>query len=119
MEVKALTWLGTRTERAAELRAFYEGVLRLPLTYQDPGMTGYRLADGSVVEVFDADEAEHRHFTTGPVTGFQVDDLDAAAEELAAAGVELLGGIGGEPGGWRWQHFRGPDGNVYELSEHP
>ena len=30
--------------------------------------------------------------------------------ELRRAGVELLG----EPGP-SWQHFRGPDGNVYEL----
>jgi hypothetical protein len=29
---------------------------------------------------------------------------------LGLAGVELLG----EPG-LTWQHFRGPDGNVYEL----
>jgi hypothetical protein len=34
--------------------------------------------------------------------------------ELRAAGVELLG----EPGP-TWQHFRGPDGNVYELVAAP
>jgi hypothetical protein len=36
--------------------------------------------------------------------------LAAAVAELQAAGIELLG----EPGP-SWQHFRGPDGNVYEL----
>ena len=33
-----------------------------------------------------------------------------AFEQLRSAGIELLG----EPGP-TWQHFRGPDGNVYEL----
>jgi len=50
------------------------------------------------------------HFDTGPVVGFAVEDLPSAVAELQAAGIELLG----EPGP-TWQHFRGPDGNVYEL----
>ncbi len=50
------------------------------------------------------------HFETGPVAGFAVRDLPVAVAELRKAGVELLG----EPGP-AWQHFRGPDGNVYEL----
>jgi len=54
--------------------------------------------------------SELAHFATGPVVGFAVRDLAAAVEELRRAGVELLG----EPGPM-WQHFRGPDGNVYEL----
>jgi hypothetical protein len=39
-----------------------------------------------------------------------VRDLPAAVTELGRAGIDLLG----EPGP-AWQHFRGPDGNVYEL----
>jgi hypothetical protein len=31
--------------------------------------------------------------------------------------IEFLGPTGGEPGGYRWAHFRGPDGNVYELTQ--
>jgi hypothetical protein len=44
------------------------------------------------------------------VIGFAVRDLPAAIDELSRSGVELLG----EPGPTR-QHFRGPDGNIYEL----
>jgi hypothetical protein len=36
--------------------------------------------------------------------------MKAAVDELRAAGIELLGDAGPS-----WQHFRGPDGNVYEL----
>lgn len=50
------------------------------------------------------------HFSSGPVGGFAVRDLAAAVDELSRAGVELLG----KPGP-TWQHFRGPDGNAYEL----
>jgi PhnB protein len=51
------------------------------------------------------------HFDTGPDVGFAVDDLTSAVQELREAGIELLG-----PPGPTWQHFRGPDGNVYELN---
>ena len=54
--------------------------------------------------------AGKEHFETGPVVGFEVTNLAEAVAELRAAGIELLG----EPGP-TWQHFRGPDGNVYEL----
>ena len=46
----------------------------------------------------------------GLVVGFAVRDLQTAIDELKKAGLELLG----EPGP-AWRHFRGPDGNVYEL----
>jgi catechol 2,3-dioxygenase-like lactoylglutathione lyase family enzyme len=70
----------------------------------------FTLPDGRNVEVFDQDRPGKDHFDTGPVGGFAVADLPAAVAELRAAGIELLG----EPGP-TWQHFRGPDGNVYEL----
>ena len=49
---------------------------------------------------------------TGPVLGFLVDDIVASTEELKQNGIELLGAPGPS-----WQHFRGPDGNVYELKQ--
>ena len=46
--------------------------------------------------------------------GFRVDDVVAATAELAAIGVEVDGGLT-ESGGLRYQHFRAPDGRVFEL----
>ena len=54
------------------------------------------------------------------VAGFLVDDMHAARDELAPApGVELLGELNVMPGGYAWQHFRAPDGLVYELTADP
>lgn len=110
MDVTSLGWVGTRTERSGELADFYEHVLGLELVHQEPGFWVFRLPDGRNVEVFGTDHPSKDHFDTGPVVGFVVRDLGAAVAELREAGIELLG----EPGP-TWQHFRGPDGNVYEL----
>lgn len=62
----------------------------------------------------------NRHLTTGPVAGFLVDDVAAAAEELRAAGIEIVSGPTLSPAdGNAWVHFRAPDGNLYELTQDP
>jgi catechol 2,3-dioxygenase-like lactoylglutathione lyase family enzyme len=118
MEIIGLIWLGTRTDRADQLNAFYREVLGLSGDRVSDTQTNYDLPDGSTVEVFGPGDAGHKHFDTGPVAGFRVRDIAAAVGELQAAGVELLGGLDGEAGN-RWQHFRAPDGLVYELTERP
>lgn len=110
MEITGLGWSGTRTKQGAELAHFYQHVLQLELVHQEPGFWVFQLPDGRNVEVFGPDYPGKEHFETGPVVGFAVTDLPRAVQELRDAGVELLG----EPGP-TWQHFRGPDGNVYEL----
>jgi catechol 2,3-dioxygenase-like lactoylglutathione lyase family enzyme len=110
MEIAGLGWSGTRTERAEELARFYEGVLGLRQVHSEPEFWVFELKDGRHVEVFGTGYAGKEHMGTGPVVGFAVADLPQAVAELRQAGVELLG----EPGP-SWQHFRGPDGNVYEL----
>ena len=111
MDVTGLGWVGTRTQHSEELADFYERVLGLPLVHREPHFWVFRLPDGRDVEVFGTGYVGKDHFDRGPVVGFAVRDLPAAVAELRAAGVELLG----EPGP-TWQHFRGPDGNVYELT---
>lgn len=110
MEIIALGWCGTRTERAGELARFYEDVLGLPLLQIEPDFWVFELPDGHHVEVFGPHYPGKAHFDTGPVVGFVVTDLAHAVDELRQAGVELVGESGPS-----WQHFRGPDGNIYEL----
>jgi len=111
MDVTGLGFCGTRTERHEQLANFYEHVLGLAPRRAEPGLRVFGLPDGTLIEVFGPEYPDREYFNTGPVVGFAVSDLPAAVQELRDAGVELIG----EPGP-TWQHFRGPDGNVYELS---
>ena len=110
MEITGLGWSGTRTDHDDALARFYQDVLGLRLVHTEPHFWVFELPGGEHVEVFGRQYPGKDHFDTGPVVGFTVSDLPRAVDELRAAGVELLG----EPGP-SWQHFRGPDGNVYEL----
>jgi hypothetical protein len=72
------------------------------------------------IEVFSSQRADlATSYTTGPVVGLLVDDIVGAREELATAGVELIDEIQSPEtmDGYRWFHFRGPDGNVYAIVE--
>jgi hypothetical protein len=48
---------------------------------------------------------------------FEVDDLQAAVDGLAANGYGLVGGIGQHENTWRMAHVRGPEGIVVSLTE--
>jgi catechol 2,3-dioxygenase-like lactoylglutathione lyase family enzyme len=114
MNVTGLGWAGVRSDRAEPLARFFSDVLGLRIIDERPDFWDFELPDGHRVEVFGPSDKEHEHFTTGPVVGFAVEDLAAAVDELRSKGVELLG-----EGGPTWQHFRAPDGNVYELVAAP
>jgi predicted enzyme related to lactoylglutathione lyase len=114
MEIKRLSWLGVRTDRFEEMTSFLEGTLGLRKEIAEPGRAMFRLPIGDPVDVFDASDERYQHFTTGPVVGFLVDDVEAAAAELEAAGGELVGPVH-RGDGFAWAHFRAPDGNLYEL----
>jgi predicted enzyme related to lactoylglutathione lyase len=114
MEIKRLSWLGIRTDRFEEMTSFLERALGLRKEIAEPGRAMYRLPIGDPVDVFDVGDERYQHFTTGPVVGFLVDDVDAAAAELKAAGGELVGPVH-RGDGFVWAHFRAPDGNLYEL----
>jgi catechol 2,3-dioxygenase-like lactoylglutathione lyase family enzyme len=48
---------------------------------------------------------------------FEVDDLDAAVEQLAGAGYGLVGGIGEYEGVWRMTYVRGQEGMIVALAQ--
>ena len=78
-----------------------------------------QLPDNSKVEVFGPESEVNRHFTTGPVAGFLVDDVQEATAELRSAGVEILFESGVDDSGNAWVHFRAPDGNIDEFTQDP
>ena len=48
---------------------------------------------------------------------FEVDDLQAAVDKLAADGYGLIGGIGDYENIWRMAYVRGPEGIIVSLAE--
>jgi catechol 2,3-dioxygenase-like lactoylglutathione lyase family enzyme len=118
--IKGLTWLGVRTERYQEMKDFLENAAGLTVDHGNDDFVVFALPDGSKLELFGPRDADHEHFSTGPVAGFEVDDIEAARADLIAGGAEFFGPIHRwEPTGEAWSHFRAPDGNVYELTYRP
>ena len=111
MQVQGIAWVGTRTQRWSETVEMFEGLLGLRRHGDRPGIAVFGLDNGDPT----SDEPEHGHFTTGPVVGFAVEDVDAARSELDDAGIEVLGPVQ-RGGGLAWLHFRGADGHVCELT---
>lgn len=120
MQVKGIVWLGTRTERFAEMRAFFAAIAGGPHV-DDAGFAVWDLPNGDRLEVFAPGGEEPPH-GDAPVVGFLVDDVAAARAELERIpGVELIGEIQDDGGvsGNQWSHFRAPDGHVYEVTNRP
>ncbi len=115
MEVTGITWAGTRTNRFEETVWFLSDVMGIDPVAQEQGFASFKTARGDKVEVFGSDDPDHEFMTTGPVVGFGVSNVDSARAEMENAGVEFIGDTQSE-GDYRWANFRGPDGNVYEIT---
>jgi catechol 2,3-dioxygenase-like lactoylglutathione lyase family enzyme len=48
---------------------------------------------------------------------FEVDDLHAVLDRLAADGYGLVGGVGQYEDQWRMAYVRGPEGIIVSLAE--
>jgi catechol 2,3-dioxygenase-like lactoylglutathione lyase family enzyme len=124
MEVKGVRWIGVETDRLSDMRAFATEVLGLRVVGEDTAeFVELGMADGAKLELFGSAAVADGPwlFASNPVVaGFLVDDIKAAREELIRTpGVELLGDLRILPDGYAWQHFRAPDGHVYELTAEP
>jgi hypothetical protein len=124
VEVKGIRWLGVATDRVALMRSFATDVLGLRVAGEDSEQfVVLAMGDGALLELFgpDARADSPWQFEANPVVaGFLVDDIEAARDELARTpSVDLLGELRVLPSGYAWQHFRAPDGYVYELTSDP
>jgi Glyoxalase/Bleomycin resistance protein/Dioxygenase superfamily len=118
MKVKGLVWLGTRTAYFQPMLNFCQNVLGLAPVHVEPGFAVLDMPNGDRLEIFGPDSS-YNTFMTHPVAGFLVDNIVAARAELEACGIEFIGPIHTEEGGYAWSHFRAPDGFVYELTYDP
>jgi len=119
VRIKGIIWIGSAADNREQTAAFFANTLGMALTVDVPGFSRLTAENGDLLEIFGADSAEHDNLDTGPVAGFWVDDLDGAHEELLASGTEGVTSIERGPDGHRWFYFKAPDGNFYELCEHP
>jgi catechol 2,3-dioxygenase-like lactoylglutathione lyase family enzyme len=112
---KSLVWLGVRTKKFRESCHFYEKTLGLRAIHKESGFREYDLPNGDRIELFSTSKKSQKHFTTGPVAGFLVDDIVDARKEMEQSGIKFIGPIRSGSTS-NWAHFRGPDGNVYEIT---
>jgi catechol 2,3-dioxygenase-like lactoylglutathione lyase family enzyme len=112
--VESLGFLGVRTDAFDATVALYRDVLHLEAIHVGPGATWFRTTTGAQIHVYGPGDDDHGFFPAGPVVGLVVDDFDATRSAMAAAGISFIG----QPqrhGGSAWNHYRGPDGNIYEI----
>ena len=110
------------TTDLAGARAFYEGILGLAVVDDNPMAVVFD-ANGTVLRVTLVGE-----LTTPPYTvlGWEVADIGAAIDNLAADGIEFLRFAGMDqdeqgawtaPGGDLIAWFEDPDGNILSLAQ--
>jgi len=113
VEIRGIDFVGSHTDAYEEMSSFVQDVLGLrPITVDGIGATLFAATNGDVLAVARPSEEDG---ATERTIGLLVDDVEAAAAELHAAGVETDGIT--ENARWRYTHFRAPDGKLYELVE--
>jgi catechol 2,3-dioxygenase-like lactoylglutathione lyase family enzyme len=115
VKVIRLAWMGAKTRQFDRMNEFYRDVLGLDVLSIDDSSGRFKLRDGTEVHVYGPQDKHHEFFGDGPVVAFEVDDFAAAQRRLHAAGIEFIYPAPQRAAGRIWQHFRAPDGNVYEL----
>jgi catechol 2,3-dioxygenase-like lactoylglutathione lyase family enzyme len=113
--VRGLGWMGVRTSAADAMVAMYRDALGLEVVHEGAGSTWFRTGDGSQIHVYGPTDDDHDFFGSGPVVGLSVERFEPARAALEAAGIEFVYPEPQRAGGIAWQHFRAPDGNVYEI----
>lgn len=106
-------FVGLRTDRFEEMVVLVGDLMGLERFHTAKGAAWFRLGDAEL-HVYAGDEPDHQCFTTGPVVGLIVDDVDATRTRMERAGIEFIGEIQRD-GGSSWNHFRAPDGTILEI----
>ena len=107
-------FIGFRTERFEEMVRLFRDRIGLSVVREGPGATWFRLGLDAELHVYAAADPDHDFFTTGPVVGLRVDDVDATRVALQADGLEMLTAVERTEDA-AWCHFRAPDGTVLEI----
>lgn len=114
MSGSGIGFVGFRTDRFEEMVGLFRDLIGLEVVHEAPGATWFRLGADAQLHVYADTDPDHAFFTTGPVVGLRVDDVDATRALLEAEGLEMLTEIE-RTADAAWCHFRSSDGTVLEI----
>lgn len=114
MRGQGIGFIGFRTDRFDDMVGLFRDRIGLAVIREAPGAAWFRLGDDAELHVYADTDADHAFFTTGPVVGLRVVDVDATRAHLEADGLEMLTEIE-RTADAAWCHFRAPDGTVMEI----
>ena len=121
MQLEGITWhaLTLQAHEFGATKKLLIEVFGLRPAIEEDGYTRFPMTNGTVLELYAPEAIPAYGFNDGGIVfGFRVEDIEAASEELAAAGCELLGEITRiEQMNYAYRDFRGPDGRVYGINE--
>ena len=121
MQVEGITWhaLTLEADEFGATKKLLIEVFGLRPAIDTDSWTTFPMSNGTILELCAPGAIPAYGFNDcGIVFGFRVDDIEAASEELAAAGCELLGEITrNEEKNYAYRDFKGPDGRVYGINE--
>jgi catechol 2,3-dioxygenase-like lactoylglutathione lyase family enzyme len=103
VSILGFAFVGVRTERFAEVCAFYRDVLGMSMTKDEPHAAWFVTPAGDEVHVYGPGDVGHEFFLQGPVVGLRVDAFAATRATMIAAAIRFLD----EPqtdGGVIWNH---------------
>jgi predicted enzyme related to lactoylglutathione lyase len=121
MHVEGITWhaITLQADQFGATKKLLTEVFGLTPAIEEDGWTLFPMSNGTILDLYAPQAIPAYGFNEGGmVFGFRVEDIEAASEELAEAGCELLGEITRiEDMNYRYRHFKGPDGRVYGINE--
>jgi len=122
MQLEGITWhaLTLKANHFGPTKKLLMDVFALRPAIDTEGYARFPMSNGTILELYSPQAIPAYGFNEGGmVSGFRVEDIEWATEELAEAGCELLGEITRiEDIKYRYRDFRGPDGRVYGINEH-
>ena len=116
MNVKGVSWVGVGTDHFDQTLGFFTDVLGLEPALIEGSVAMLRAGSGQIVEVFGEGSTRGKALNSPPAIAFEVDDVPAARDELAAKGVEIVGEIGSW-NGHEWLYFRGPENYMFAIKK--
>lgn len=110
------TWIGVVVDDLEAQRTFWADVLGVPEDHAGPGFAHFIMPTGQIFEVIERSELseyDRRRFQVG----FEVDDIQAARDELIRRGITPISEIMGDDSPDPWAYFRDLEGNVFEIKQ--